>query len=60
MSRNQHVMPCKDGWAVKGEENTDYTSVHKTLSEAIDAARRIAKKERAEIVIHKRNKVKEV
>ncbi|MGE5497114.1 MAG: DUF2188 domain-containing protein [Syntrophothermus sp.] len=60
MSRNQHVMPYKDGWAVKGDESAEFTSVHKTLSEAIDAARRIAKKERAEIVIHKRNKVKEI
>lgn len=35
MSKNQHVVPHKDGWAVKGEGADRASSTHRTQSEAI-------------------------
>ncbi len=56
MSRkNQHVVPHKDGWAVKGEGNQRATSTHSTQQQAIDAARGIAKNQQSEILVHGRN-----
>lgn len=51
--KNQHVVPHKDGWAVKGEGNTRATSVHNTQKQASDAARRIAQNQQSELVIHR-------
>ena len=42
-SKNQHVVPHQDGWAVKGEGNQRATSVHDTQQQAFDAARQIAR-----------------
>ena len=42
MGKNQHVVPHGDGWAVRGEGNERATSVHRTQSEATDAARQTA------------------
>lgn len=50
---NQHVVPYKDDWAVRGENNSRVTSVHDTQSDAIDAARDIAERNRGEVVIHR-------
>lgn len=50
---NQHVVPYSDQWAVRGEGNSRVTSVHDTQSEAISAARDIAIKHEAEVVIHR-------
>jgi len=55
MGKNQHVVPHDDGWAVRGEENERLTSIHSTQSDAIDAARDIARNERSEVVIHGRD-----
>lgn len=55
MGKNQHVVPNNDKWAVKGENNSKATSLHKTQGNAIDAARSIAKNERSEVVIHGRD-----
>lgn len=51
--KNQHVVPYKDDWAVRGENNSRVTSVHDTQSDAIDAARDIAERNRGEVVIHR-------
>ncbi len=51
----QHVVPHKDGWAVKGAGNGRATSVQPTQQKAIDAARDIAKNQQAEVVIHGKN-----
>jgi uncharacterized protein YdaT len=51
--RNQHVVPYKDKWAVRGEGNDRVTSVHSTQSSAIDAAREIAINNKVEVVIHR-------
>ncbi len=55
MGKNQHVVPSDDGWGVRGEGNDRLTSRHQTQSDAIDAARDIARNERAEVVIHGRD-----
>ena len=54
-SRNIHVIPRNDGWAVRGEGNSRLTSVHDTQRDAIDAARKIARDEKGELVIHARD-----
>lgn len=55
MRKDQHIIPVKDGWAVRSEGDQNYSSIYKTWSEAIDAARKIAKKERSEVIIHKQS-----
>lgn len=52
--KNQHVVKCEDGWAVRGERNTRATSHHRTQTDAIDAARDIARSQPSELVIHDR------
>jgi len=54
-SKNQHVVPHHEGWAVKGAGNQRATSVHKTQSEAIKDARDIAQNQKSEMLIHGRN-----
>jgi hypothetical protein len=49
---NQHVVPHDGKWAVRGEGNDRATSVHPTQREAIEAAREIARNQRAELLIH--------
>lgn len=53
MAKNQHVIPYKDGWAVRGEGNERNTRVHDTQAEAIEAAREIAKNQQSDLVIHR-------
>lgn len=55
MGKNQHVVPDDHGWGVRGEGNDRLTSRHLTQGDAIDAARDIARNERAEVVIHGRD-----
>lgn len=53
--RNQHVVPHKDGWAVKGAGAQRASSVHDTQQSAIDRAREIARNQESELLIHGRN-----
>jgi hypothetical protein len=53
--KSQHVVPHKDGWAVKGAGNTRATSVQPTQQKAIDVARPIARQEKAELFVHGRD-----
>lgn len=55
MGKNQHVVPTKTGWAVRGEGNTRVTSEHKTQSSAAKEATRIARNQESEVFIHGRN-----
>ena len=55
MGKNQHVVPHKDGFAVKGAGNSKYTKVTSTQKEAIDVARTIAKNQESELIIHRPN-----
>lgn len=49
----QHVVPYKDGWAVRGEGNTRITSDHRKQSTAIRKAKQIAKRRKSDVVIHR-------
>src|SRR4030095_8979760 len=54
MAKNQHVVPHGEDWAVRREGATRSTSRHRTQKEAIEVARKIARKDRADVVIHSR------
>ena len=49
-----HIVPHQSGWAAKREGASRAGSVHQTQRQAIDAAKRTAKRERSEVVIHDR------
>ena len=53
--KNQHVVPHKDAWAVRGEGNSRVTSTHGTQQDAISAARDIAINQGSEMLVHGRN-----
>ena len=53
--KNQHVIPVKEGWAVKGEKNSRRTKITRTKSEAVNRARKIARNKKSELVIHNRD-----
>ena len=56
MKKNQHVVPNADGgWSVIGEGNSKATKNTVTKKEAIDVARKIAKNQNSELVIHGKN-----
>ena len=52
MGKNQHVVPHKDGWAVKGEGNEKATKVTKTQKEAIKTAETIARNQKSDTKVH--------
>jgi uncharacterized protein YdaT len=47
------VVPYKDGWAVRREGNERITSKHRKQSTAIRKAKRIAKRKKADVIIHR-------
>lgn len=53
--RNQHVIPAKDGWAVKSAGSSRATKVFGTQREAIERGREIARNQRSELLIHGRD-----
>lgn len=55
MSKNQHVVPSKGSWGVRGAGNERLTSRHKTQAQAIQAARQTAINQGSEMLIHGRN-----
>lgn len=54
-SWNQHVVPYKDGWAVRREGNKRVTSKHRKQSTAIRKAKTLVRKHKADVVIHRAN-----
>ncbi len=54
-SPNQHVVPRKGEWAVRKEGSRRDTRRFATQEEAIRAARRIAKNQGAELLVHGRD-----
>ena len=54
-NRNQHVVPHDGKWAVKGDGNRRATKVTNTKGEALKAARAIARRQGADVVIHGRD-----
>ena len=53
--RDQHVVPHNGDWAVRGAGSRRATSVHPTQREAADAAREIARNQRSELFIHRKD-----
>jgi len=53
--RNQHVVPHKKGWAVKREGSTRATKVTSIKKDAEKVARKIARNQRSELLIHGRD-----
>jgi len=49
--KNQWVIIHPKGWAIKGEGNKRATKVTKTQKEAIDIGKKIAKKQKSELII---------
>ena len=54
-TKDRHVVPHKDGWAVKRPGADRASSVHDTQRDAIDRARDIARDSKGEVVIHGRD-----
>jgi hypothetical protein len=52
---NKHVVPHKNGWAVKSAGASKAGSVHQTQAEAIETARQSAINNKSEMFIHGRN-----
>lgn len=55
VKKHQHVVPCDEGWAVKGAGNKTYTAVFDTQEKAIARARRLARQYGTDVVIHRRD-----
>ena len=55
MGKNQHVVPDGDKWAVKGAGNSKATHRTDTQQQAIDLAREIARNQKSELFIHRKN-----
>ena len=50
---NQHVVPYKDEWAVRREGNKRISSKHRKQSTAIRKAKSLARKHKADVIIHR-------
>ena len=50
---HQHVVPYNEGWAVRREGNKRITSKHRKQSTAIRKAKRLARKYKADVIIHR-------
>lgn len=50
-NKNVHIVPTK-GWGVKREGNKRNTFIALTKRQAIEVGRKIAKKEKLELIIH--------
>ena len=54
-NRNQHVVPAKDGWAVRRAGSPKATKMFGTQREAIERGREIARNQGSELLIHGRD-----
>ncbi len=50
---HQHVVPHETGWAVRREGNKRITSKHRKQSTAIRKAKTLAKRYKADVIIHR-------
>jgi hypothetical protein len=55
MGKNQHVVPTKGQWGVRGAGNEKLTRIVNTQQEAINIARQISINQESELFIHGRN-----
>lgn len=53
--KNVHIVPHKDGWAVKSDGAERADSVHDTKSDARERGREIARNRQSELVDHGRD-----
>jgi uncharacterized protein YdaT len=52
---HQHVVPYQGDWAVRREGNKRITSKHRKQSTAIRKAKSIARKRKADVIIHRQD-----
>jgi len=52
---HQHVVPYEEGWAVRREGNKRITSKHRKQSTALRKAKSLARKHKADVIIHRQN-----
>ena len=52
---HQHVVPYDNGWAVRREGNKRITSKHRRQDTAIRKAKRLARKHKADVIIHRQD-----
>lgn len=52
---HQHVVPFEDAWAVRREGNKRITSKHRKQTTAIRKAKTLAKRKKADVIIHRAN-----
>ena len=52
---HQHVVPYQDDWAVRREGNKRVTSKHRKQSTAIRKAKSLARKYKADVIIHRQD-----
>ena len=50
--RNQHVVPHREGWAVRPARGSRPSSIHQTQRDAIDRAREISRNQGSELIVH--------
>ena len=55
VSMNLHVIPRANEWVIVSEGSPKASSVHSTQLEAIEVARKVAKKSRGQLVVHARS-----
>ena len=55
MGTNQWISPRGDKWAVRGEGNTRDTKIFDNKSDAIEYGKQIAKNQRSELIVQKRD-----
>ena len=54
MKKNQHVMYEDSKWVVKGEGDARPHGSYKTQKEAIEVARDISRRQKSELLVHKK------
>ena len=54
-SWHQHVVPYENGWALRREGNKRITSKHRLQDTAIHKAKRLARKYKADVIIHRQD-----
>ena len=54
-SWHQHVVPYENGWAVRREGNKRITSSHRRQDTAIRKAKQLARKYKADVIIHRKD-----
>ena len=55
IKKNVHIVPDGNRWAVKREGKTDPLSTHRTKELADESGRPVARREKVELVIHKKD-----